>query len=275
MSGHAGGSAQFVAIAARALAERWRTIAAWAAGALAIVAVQLSIYPSVASTSAGMQAFVDAWPEALREAFQLDAYTTGPGFLDTELFSLTVPLLLIGVGVTFAAAATAGEEERGTADLLWSLPLRRSTGLLAKAAAMAAAIAVPALLVAIGVLVGAGPAGLEVEWGNVVAAAAMNAALALVFGGIGILVGAATGSRAAAMGTAVAAAIAAFLLEALAPLADWLEPWRWLSPFAWASRESPIIAGMDWPMVGVLIGVTALLVAASLPVFARHDIRSR
>ena len=65
---------------------------------------------------------LDAWPDALKEAFGLDAYTTGPGFLNTELFSMMFPIVLIAVALGAAAAATAGEEERGTADLLLAAP---------------------------------------------------------------------------------------------------------------------------------------------------------
>lgn len=266
---------QFATIARHALVERWRSLLAWTLGAAGIAVIQLTIYPSVEQTSEGMQAFVDAWPEALREAFQLDAYTTGPGFLDTELFSLTVPLVLIGVAATFAAAATAGEEERGTADLLWSLPVSRVTGVLAKAAAMVIAVVIPGVAVGASVLIGAPLAGLEVDSGNVLAATAISALLALVFGSAGLLIGALTGSRAAALGSAVGLAIAAFLLDALAPLADWLEPWRDASPFAWASRDNVLIAGPDWSMVALLAGTALVLVIGGVAAFTRHDIRSR
>ena len=73
---------QIVTLTARTLRERWRSTFGWGLGLVLIGIMQLAVYPSVASSSEGMQAFVDQWPEALREAFSLDAYTTGAGFLN-------------------------------------------------------------------------------------------------------------------------------------------------------------------------------------------------
>jgi ABC-2 type transport system permease protein len=125
----------------RSLADRWRSLVAWGSGLVGIGVLQLAVYPSIRSSGEGMQAFVDQWPEAFREAFGLDAYSTGSGFLHAELFSLMIPLVLIGVAVAGAAAATAGEEERGTADLLLSLPTTRARVLLGRGLAVVVSVA--------------------------------------------------------------------------------------------------------------------------------------
>ena len=64
----------------------------------------------------------------------------GAGFLNAEMFSMMVPLVLIAVACSGAAAATAGEEDRGTADLLLSMPLSRGRVIFAKALAMVIAV---------------------------------------------------------------------------------------------------------------------------------------
>jgi ABC-2 type transport system permease protein len=136
---------QGATLVARALADRWRSLLVWTVGLVVMAAAQLSVYPSVQQSGESMQAFVDQWPEAFREAFGLEAYGTGPGYLNAELFSLLVPLVLIAVAVGAAAAATAGEEERGTADLLLSLPVSRTRVLAAKTLVMLASVLVVAL----------------------------------------------------------------------------------------------------------------------------------
>ena len=41
-------------------------------------------------------------------------FTSGPGYLSTETFSLLPPPMLIGLGIALGTGAIAGEEERGT-----------------------------------------------------------------------------------------------------------------------------------------------------------------
>lgn len=109
-------------IALRTWADHWRAILAWMMGLVGIV--QLTVYPSVRDTAGSTMDFVNAFPEAFKAMFRISDYTSGPGYLSVELFSMLVPLVFIAVGASWGASATAGEEESGTADLLMSLPCR-------------------------------------------------------------------------------------------------------------------------------------------------------
>lgn len=266
---------QIVALVERTLRDRWRSLLVWSLGLAGISAVQLAVYPSVASTAAGWQSMVDQWPQALREAFHLEAYTTGPGYLNTELFSMMFPLVLTAVALGAAAAATAGEEERGTADLLLSLPVTRGRVIAAKTIAMVLGVAVVAGAGTVAVVVGSPLVNLSVGTVDVLAAGLMTSLLGLLFGAFGLLLGVLTGHRSAVLGGGIALAIAAFLLNALAPLASWLEPWQKVSPFYWALHSDPLLHGVDWAMAGLTTGVALLLLAAAVWVFQRRDISSR
>ena len=266
---------QVAIVGDRALRERWRSLAVWSFGLAGISAVELAVYPSIQATAKGWTEMLDQWPEAFKEAFRLDAYSSGPGFLNTELFSLMFPLVLIAVALGAAAAATAGEEERGTADLLLSLPILRGRVLAAKVVAMVIGVVIVMLAAALTIIVGAPLADLDVGTANVLAAGALTALLGLVFGCVGLLLGALTGKRSAALGGGIALAIAAFLLQVLAPMADWLEPWQKASPFYWALHSDPLINGIDWGAVGLMVGVGLVLLAATAVVFHRRDISGR
>ena len=180
---------QVVSLVARTLADRWRSLLGWGIGLVGMCVVQLAVYPSVHSAGQGMQAFVDQWPEAFREAFGLQAYSTGPGFLNAELFSLMVPFIMIAVGLSAAAAATAGEEEAGTADLLFALPVSRGRVLAAKAAAMVLDVATLAVAGWVVLAVGAPLVDLQVSVGGVTAVLVMTALLGLLYGSVGLLLG--------------------------------------------------------------------------------------
>jgi len=259
----------------RTLNERWRSTFGWGLGLVLMAVLQLAVYPSVAKSSASMQEFVDQWPEAFRQAFNLDAYTTGAGFLNAEMFSMMVPLVLIAVAVSGAAAATAGEEERGTADLLLSLPVSRGRVVVAKVLATVIAVLLVAAATLLAIAVGAPLVDLEVGLADLAAGVLMTALLALFFGAVALLVATVTGKRAVVLGTAVGLALAAFLLNALAPMADWLEPWQKASPFYWALGDNPLINGVDAPMAGLLLVAAVAQVVLADVAYRRRDIGGR
>jgi ABC-2 type transport system permease protein len=269
------GAGQVGTLLVHTLVGRWRSLTVWGLGLVGMCVVQLAVYPSVRRSGESMQAFVDQWPEAFREAFGLDAYSTGPGFLNAEMFSMMLPLILIAVALSAAAAATAGEEERGTADLLLSLPTTRARVLTAKALAIVASVLVLTLAGWVTLVIGAPLVELEVAGADLAAGLFMAGLLGLLYAALGLLLGALTGRRAVVLGAGIGAAIAAFLLDALAPLADWLEPWQGASPFSWALGNDPLIAGVDLPMAGLLVGVTILFAILAALAYRRRDIASR
>lgn len=265
---------QIITLTARTLQDRWRSTAGWGLGLVLMATLQLAVYPSVARSTANMQAFVDEWPEAFRQAFNLDAYTTGSGFLNAELFSMMVPFVLIAVAVT-GAAATAGEEERGTADLLLSLPVSRPRVLTAKVLATLVNVLLVATAVFVTLAIGAPLVDLEVSMAGLAGALVMTVLLACVFGAIALLVATVSGKRAAAIGAGVGLALAAFLLNVLAPMADWLQSWQNASPFHWALGEDPLLNGVALGMAGLMLVVALAVGAAAVIAYQRRDIEGR
>ena len=84
---------------------------------------------------------VDDYPDAFKAFFGLGDnvdYTSAIGYLNGELFSFMVPLLLLIAAIGAGARATAGEEERGTLELLLANPISRRRLVLDKLAALAA-----------------------------------------------------------------------------------------------------------------------------------------
>lgn len=266
---------QVLALTRRTLADRSRSTLVWGIGLALMAILQLTVYPSVARSSASMQTFVNEWPEAFRQAFNLDAYTTGAGFLNAEMLSMMIPLVLIAVATSGAAAATAGEEERGTADLLLSLPISRGRVVIAKVLATLIAVLLVAAATFLTIAIGAPVVDLDVGLAQLAAGITMAVLLALVFGALTLLVASATRKRAVALGAGIGLALAAFLLNALAPMADWLEPWQKASPFEWALGNNPLLNGMDWGMAALMLGVAVVLVVVADVLYHRQDIGGR
>ena len=232
-----------------------------------------AIFPSIEG-SPDFEKLVESYPDALKELFGISGdFTTGPGYLDGELFSLMLPLFAIVLGVGSAARTLAGEEDAGRLELVLSYPVRRRDAVVAKGAAVAVELA---LLAAAGfaALALLDPlVGLDLSIAKLAAAMGGIALLALLYAWLALAVAAATPSRALAIGVPAAVAAAGYLIGGLHELAGWLDPFRFLSPFWWLG-QSPLRNGVDgWGALVVALAALACLAAAAV-LLERRDLQT-
>jgi beta-exotoxin I transport system permease protein len=232
-----------------------------------------AIFPSIES-SPDFERLVESYPDALKNLFGISGdFTTGPGYLDGELFSLMLPLFAIVLGVGSAARTLAGEEDAGRLELVLSYPVRRRDAVLAKGAAVAVELAILAAA-GFGALALLDPlVGLDLSIARLAAAMAGVALLALFYGWLALAVAAATPSRALAIGVPAAVAAAGYLIGGLHELAGWLDPFRFLSPFWWLG-QSPLRNGVDgWGALVVALAAVGCLAAAAV-LLERRDLQT-
>ena len=127
----------------RELLDHRRALVAWCVGIAAYVGLIAAIFPSIHG-SVQFDRLVESYPDALKALFGLQggSITTGAGYLDVELFSLMLPLLVLVLAIGAGARTFAGEEEAGRLELALSYPVRRSSVLLWKGAAVALEVVV-------------------------------------------------------------------------------------------------------------------------------------
>ena len=254
--------------------DHWRGFLAWAVGLALISAVQLWVYPSIRDSAEGTSQMLEAFPEEMQQIFDMSNYTTGVGFLNVELFSMVVPLVFIAVGATWGAGATADEEEKGTADLLLTLPISWASILVTKMVATVIALLLLAAILALTIVAGAALIDMEVETSGIVVACLMAALLGTLYAGVGFLAGAVTGRKGVAIGTTIALGLAAFISYSLASLVDVFENINPANPFEWALGFNPLVNGLDVGYSSRLLLLSLLLFAGAVLVFRRRDIRS-
>jgi ABC-2 type transport system permease protein len=264
-------------IAARTLRDLRRGFLWWCVGLVGMAAMMVAVYPSVRDAP-GVGDIAEAYPEALRELFGMTGrdfdFTSGPGYLGAELFSLVVPLLLIVAAIGVGAGAVAGEEDRGTLDLLLSLPVTRRRVVLEKAVAMAAESVALGAVLWVSLWLGAMAVDMDVSAANLAAATASAVLLALGYGAVALLLGAALGHRARAVGLTAALAVAAYLVHSLAGLVDALEPAQRLTPFWHYAVQDPLRAGLSPWHTLVLAAIPLVATAAAAWAVDRRDLGS-
>lgn len=191
------------------------------------------------------------------------------------IYNLTGALMLAGLAISMGSAAVAGEESRGTLGLLLGNPRSRAQVLLAKAASMAALIALAALI-----LWGAGaviPMLLDIDMTGIhVGATVLHLFVnTLFYGFVALALGAWTGSRTAASGGAVAVMMVSYLASGIFPLVERLEGLVWIFPWHYYSGSQPVVNGVDWGDLAVLTGLSLILVASAVLGVNRRDLKSQ
>jgi len=258
-------------ILAKSLRDRRRGVLAWSAGLAGLTALIFLYWPTVKGNPE-LDRFFSGLPEAVRALTGHTRLTDPAGYLNAELFSLMIPLLLLVVAIGMGARAIAGEEERGTLELLLSAPLSRRRVLLEKVAAGVLILLGLGTVLLVTLVAGAQLAGMDIATGRLAAIAVSVVALVLPFGALALALGCATGARSAAIGTTVAVAAAAYLLNSLAPLSAALKPWRVLSPFHWYGSEAVLTSGPRWGYLALLAGTAAALTLLAVILFERRDV---
>jgi ABC-2 type transport system permease protein len=252
----------------RGVRDHRRALLGWCVGIVGYVALIASIFPSIEG-SPELNDLIESYPDILKSLFGISgggSITSGAGFLDAELFSFMLPLLVLVLAIGSGAGTLAGEEDAGRLELVLAYPIRRRSAVLAKGLALAVEVLV-ACVAAIGaILLFDAVVGLDLSFANVAGAFAWLVVLGLFYGWLSLAVGAAYPSRTLAIGIAAGAAASSYLVGGLHELAGWLDPFRFFSPF-WLAGQSPLQGGVDalgtlvvLAAAGVVLGVGAVLV---------------
>ncbi|HSJ70838.1 MAG TPA: ABC transporter permease subunit [Acidimicrobiia bacterium] len=252
--------------------DRRRSAIWWIVGVALLNVWIASVYPVIRDSDA-MKDFINEFPPEMLALFGIDpdTFLTGAGFLQSELFSVIIPIIVITFGVLAGTAATAREEKDGTMDVLLSVPITRPSIVLQKAASMtliSAAIMAATALALMGMNVAV---DLSLSITNLVAVCVGAWLLGLLFGSVAMAIGAVTGSPGATSGAAVSLAILSWFVTAFASLYSWLELPAKLSPFSWYLDGNPLLNGFSsghlWLLAGALAGI-----AGATVLFTRRNI---
>ncbi len=253
------------------LREQRPALLGWALALAAIAAMYLAFWPTMGDNPE-MQALVDGLPEAIVVGMGWDRIATAAGYLESTIYGLLGPALLLVFAVATGARVLAGEEESGTLELELSGPTTRRRVLLERFAALA--LGALGLSAVVGVTTVALVLGLEMDVGlpEVVAATFGLWLFVLAMGAVAFAAGAATGRRGIAVAVGAGAAVAAYLADALAPVVGdgaWLHR---LSPFSWYLHGDPLVQGLDLGGSAALVALTVVAVGVGLVRFERRDL---
>jgi ABC-2 type transport system permease protein len=196
---------------------------------------------------------------------------TAAGFINAQFFTWT-PALLIVYAITQGSGAIAGEEANGTMDLLLAQPITRRDVVLVKTAAVMTGSAIIVLLAFSGFALAIPLVEIDVTHAGMLRACGNALPLTLFFFALALWFGAVAPSRSHAVGGAIAVAVITYFLNSLAAGVGEISAVRYASPFYYFGRGLPIIEGINWRHVALLLGTAAILTALAVRTFERRDV---
>ena len=264
-------------IAWRMISDRRRSILYWTIGAIVLVALIALAYPSIRDTGDEFQSYVDSLPEGLQQAFGLaGASLASPeGYLASQLYSNTYPVVLLILGLGMAGWSVAGSESDGTLEVALANPVSRTSLGLERFCGLALIVgfvgavsnAVLALLMPLFDL----DEGLP--WWAIWSAALQCFCFVLVLCAVAFAVGAATGSKSLAIAASAGWAVAGYLIQALSSTADFFQTLQWLSPWYWFLRDNPMTTAPNLLNTALPLALAAVLVGLGVAAFERRDLK--
>jgi ABC-2 type transport system permease protein len=261
-------------IFSKTIFERRRAAQWWIVGIIALVVMLCLFYPTIRDNNE-MAKLLESYPKELLAAFGMSDITnfaTPAGYLQAEVFSFMVPLLLLIFAIGLGTRAIAGEEEARTLDLLLSHPVRRSQVVLQSFAALLALTSLLGLATFGALVLGALIVDMQIGLDRLAAVTLSTTLMALFFGSLALAAGAATGKRGLSMGVTASVAAVTYLINALAPSVSALKPLQNISPFYYAASSNPLQNGLNIGHALMLALGSAVLLGLAVAAFERRDV---
>ncbi len=246
----------------------------WTIGILFLIALYMALYPSIKESAAELNAYMEKMPKALRDAF-VDPeanYATPLGYISSEIYTQMLPILFLFFAIGFGSNAVAGEEEKGTLDIVLSAPLKRSRFVIEKFAALAVGLGYLSVIIVITLYFGTKFVDINLTIPQLSSATFNLFLLSLNFGALAFFIGALSGSKGLAIGLTTSFAVLSFLVSSFYKMVTQLEKVKEFSPFYHYSNQSALIHGIDWASASLLIWAIIGLFALSIIAFSRRDL---
>ena len=217
--------------------------------------------------------FADALPEAMLSLFGGGDLGTPEGFYQVETFGMMAPVAVMVVTIAIGARALAGEEANRTMGLMLANPIKRSKIVYEKTVSMVVGAVIVGFATFAGVALGSVIGSLGMSIGNIAAANVLLTLLGLVFGALALAVSAGTGRPRLAVFATIGVAMVLFVINAFLPYSESLAGLAKATPFYYYLTSDPLMNGMHWGHGAVLAGLFVVLIAASVFLFQRRDLR--
>lgn len=255
----------------KTLSDNRLSILWWSIGIILFNLMVMAFYPSF-SDNAQYVGLIKSLPTELVKVF-LGSLGSGPEvYLNGKLYFMILPFIFLVFNMLFGSETIANEEKSGQLDLVLSTPIPRWKLLLEKFGAMIALNIILGFVSFISVWLGAIAVSASLNIWYVLAVSISLTGFGIFFGALAIGISAATGNKQISLGITGGFGVAAYMLNALAPLSAKYVHYQKLSPFYYYIEHDPLVNGLSIGDFLVLIIFAIIFIIIGLVVFQRRDL---
>ena len=247
----------------------------WLGWVIAVFSLGVFLLIAMAAYRTVDLSFYTGMPATYRALLNIPARADVGSLAISVLITTYGMMTIAAMALSMGGASIAGEERAGTIGLLLANPKSRTYVLVSKAASMVLLSTLGVLGLYGSILVSSSVLGVSIEGMHPQALMLHLLAGTLFYGFLAMAIGAWTGNRGAAAGTAATIMVLGFLAAGLLPLFEWGKTAVKVFPWYYFNGSNPLINGVQWWHVVVLLGVSALFAVTAIVGVNRRDLKSQ
>jgi len=259
------------------LRRRKSAILWWTIGSVAMAGLIIALFPSIRDQANQLNAVINKLPAGLRE---LKAGTSGSvdmadpvGFLNSQLFYATLPIMWIILAVTRGSSVLGRDEQEHTLELLLARPISRGKLLVSKAASLLAEFVIVGGFTLLAIVVIAPFVDIHITTTHLALATLYTALFSFSFGFIAFALQAASSlTKRAATAIAVLLGFGGYIIQSMSGLTDWLTTPAKFFPYHYFAPDKIMRGEITTGLNIYLIGVFIVLSIVAFIGFRRRDI---
>jgi ABC-2 type transport system permease protein len=257
----------------KTLKDKRFTLFWWSVGIIALDLMIMAFYPSIANNPQFNQILLTL-PPTLSKAFMgnISDITSVEGYLNSKLLFLMMPFIFLAFNMFLGSESIAREEKHWTLDLLLSTPITRWRVVGEKFASLVVLNVMLGLAVFLSLWAGVILVNVDINPWRLLDISISLMVLGTFFGALSMALSSATGRQQISAGVTGAVGVAAYLLNALAPEVKELADYQNLSVFYYYAENNPLVNGLEWWHVTVLVAFSLVLLFLGIAVFKRRDL---
>lgn len=252
--------------------RRWSTLW-WSVGMFALIFFSMIFYPVFRDQAAELQKSFDQLPDAAVQLFGGSTDFFSPvGYLNSQVFYLTLPIVLGILAIVLGSSLIAREEQDRTIEHLLARPVSRSRLLVAKGVAGTIILAVVSLVVLVTTVVTAKIVDMDISLVRICAVCGVCFLMAWSFGAIAFAITCLGRARIASLGIAMVVAFGGYIVSSLATTVEWLRGPSKAFPFDYYKSESILLGTYNWKNIIFFLSIIAACAIIAWLSFRRRDL---
>lgn len=255
------------------LIQRKLSIFWWSVGIAFFIFINMIFYPSFKQDAEQLQQTFDNLSDSALQLLGGSSDFFSPiGYLNSQVFFITLPILLGILAISLGSNLIAKEEQGKTIETLLSRPVSRSRFLLAKVLSGVFILFFVTLIGLITTVLSAELVDLEVTAAKMSLVTLVCFLMVLSFSAVAFILTATGRAKGASIGIATTVAFGGYIISSLAGTVDWLKAPAKLFPFEYYQSEAILRETYNWANVWFFVAVIAVLGILSWVIFKKRDL---